>query len=298
MTRAIDRRHALKLGALTALTAGTTLRHRPAAAETACTNPVIRREVRQLSDAERTTFFNAVKALHDHGRERSVYARVVADYYNNPGEMHGVPAFLPWLRIYVHRFEQSLRKVNPTIVLPYWDWTKDSASPGRSAVMSSSYFGKGRPSDGIVTSGAFAGWQCNIPQRHGLRRRTDEIASLPSPRDIESLLDRSRTYDGLRVSLEQTFNTVLQAIGGKGGDLSSTSAPNDPLFWIIASFTDLLWSEWQQRYPSLAGTYNGKAGGKDVSTSDIMRPFDLSVRHALSSTSNGFCYRINRWAAE
>lgn len=38
---------------------------------------------------------------------------------------HMGPAFFPWHRMYLHLFEEQLRAVDPSISLPYWDWTVD-----------------------------------------------------------------------------------------------------------------------------------------------------------------------------
>ena len=36
---------------------------------------------------------------------------------------HGWEEFLPWHRLYLYNFEQRLQDVDPTVTLPYWDWT-------------------------------------------------------------------------------------------------------------------------------------------------------------------------------
>ncbi|MFD9535075.1 tyrosinase family protein [Streptomyces sp. NPDC060010] len=291
MTPAIDRRHVLKLGG--ALTAGTALGLLPATdAYAQCSNPSRRPEVRELSADQWNRFANAVKTLYNRGAENSLYNRYVAVYDDNTAERAGVPAFLPWHRHYLYLFERDLKRVNPSVVLPYWDWTKDYETPGQSPVMSASRFGgAGRPGDGTVVGGAFANWKCIVPQGHILRRRGEKIPSLPSPADIENLLNQSRgSYEQFRVALEQTFNTVLQAIGGEDGDLSSTAAPNDPLFWVTACFTDLLWWEWQRRNPSLANTYPS-------STSAIMPPFGVTVRSATNTRAGSYCYSYKHWSA-
>jgi|GEM_PF-532616 len=36
---------------------------------------------------------------------------------------HNDSAFLPWHRQFLYQFEQALQTVDPTVTLPYWDWT-------------------------------------------------------------------------------------------------------------------------------------------------------------------------------
>ena len=47
---------------------------------------------------------------------------------------HRGPAFLPWHREYLRRFEFDLQRVsgNPNLGLPYWDWAADAADPDAS----------------------------------------------------------------------------------------------------------------------------------------------------------------------
>ena len=40
-------------------------------------------------------------------------------------DVHSGPAFIPWHRELVNRFEGLLREVDPDLSLHYWDWTTD-----------------------------------------------------------------------------------------------------------------------------------------------------------------------------
>ncbi|WP_055531682.1 tyrosinase family protein [Streptomyces alboniger] len=252
-----------------------------------------RREIRQLTEDQRKRFFAAVQALHVRsGTGQSQYDQFTADHYDYRASSHGVAAFLPWNREHLRRFEAALQKIDPTIVLPYWDWSRDSQAPERSAILSSSYFGgNGTGSSRCVTNGAFADWQATIPNNHCLQRKFNggsTIGSWYSPRMIENLLNTNRqSYDQFRRALEGTPQASVHV--HIGGDMSQMYSPNDPLHWVHRTFVDLIWTEWQQRNTGLADTYNG--GG--ASTHDVLQPFGVTVASTLSTRILGYTYP--RW---
>jgi hypothetical protein len=42
--------------------------------------------------------------------------------------VHGCPAFLPWHRELLNRFEELIREIDPQLSLHYWDWNDDPAN--------------------------------------------------------------------------------------------------------------------------------------------------------------------------
>src|SRR5690348_12488812 len=40
---------------------------------------------------------------------------------------HHTPLFLPWHRAYLYFFELTLKDLEPTVSLPWWDWTSPSS---------------------------------------------------------------------------------------------------------------------------------------------------------------------------
>jgi tyrosinase len=261
-----------------------------------CSSPATRREIRDLSQDERTKFFNAVKVIYQNNAVGSIYSNFTATHYNFQQYAHGVPAFLPWHRFFLNQFEIELKKVDSSITIPYWDWSKDSQAPETSEIFSQNYFGgNGDSQTGCVNSGYFSGWQVQIPEVKCLQRKFnggDKIGSWYSPAMIENLLKNSReSYDQFRVALEGSPHASPHS--NIGGDMSQMYSTNDPLFFMHHAFVDLIWWEWQQRNPNLALTYNGD---NNNTPDEVLIPFNSPVSSVLSTTSNGLCYQYNRWS--
>src|SRR5437879_5387290 len=49
-------------------------------------------------------------------------------FFRDPGWAHKVPSFFSWHRVMLRQFELDLQAIDPTISLPYWDWTVDNTS--------------------------------------------------------------------------------------------------------------------------------------------------------------------------
>ncbi len=102
----------------------------------------IRRNVATVGEPEQTRLKNAIIALHCNCTARQHYPGGRNDpdlpskpqtggvsYWFKQDEIHAnthvheCPAFLPWHRELVNRFEALIRQVDPQLSLHYWDWT-------------------------------------------------------------------------------------------------------------------------------------------------------------------------------
>lgn len=110
------------------------------------TQLVVRKNVVDLTPSEIKALVNAITTLKTtipSGSEISIYDQFIAvhlgatrlihnhDGHSSDGSVqelaHANAAFLPWHREYIRRFEQALQAVDPTVSLPYWDWTDPQA---------------------------------------------------------------------------------------------------------------------------------------------------------------------------
>ncbi|KAL2915643.1 hypothetical protein HK105_204828 [Polyrhizophydium stewartii] len=264
-----------------------------------CANPAVRREFRELSEADRQAYVSAVRALkaRPKGPDNDLsqwnldqFARL---HWDRSPLAHGVPAFLPWHRYFVQNYENALRSVtgNSALTVPYWDWTLDSQNPTASEIMQ--YFGgTGRSSDHCVDSGVAKDWSVSYPYTSDCLVRCSRWTTLWPPSAVNNFLSVSKTYGDMRNSLESGPHGVVHTSGG-GVCPDGTNAPfttmasaNDPYFFIHHSMIDRTWWRWQNACPENANNYvDGRA-----SSSDILQPFGATVASAFSTTSGFFCY--------
>lgn len=94
---------------------------------------VVRRNAKDLSAAEKKAFVDAILTLKatpsPWNPDLTTYDQFV-HWHKEAFECdnmsaHMGPAFFPWHRALLRLFEQELQTVDPSIVLPYWDWTVD-----------------------------------------------------------------------------------------------------------------------------------------------------------------------------
>ncbi|MFI6035336.1 tyrosinase family protein [Streptomyces sp. NPDC051315] len=236
-----------------------------------------RKDVSTLTGAERRRFVKALLEVKRRG-EYDEFVRIHIEYYVSDGEgglrtAHMAPSFLPWHRRFLLDLEEALRRVDPSVTLPYWDWTRDrtaTSAPWTKDLLG----GNGRPSDRQVTTGPFAyatgNWTLKAGVTDGefltrdLGRARDPI-ELPTRSDVEGAL-KDPVYDvppwnstsakGFRNRLEgwgsgrgsaawRNHNRVHRWVGGV---MVGGASVNDPVFWLHHAFIDLLWTRWQRRH--------------------------------------------------
>ncbi|KAH7374685.1 monooxygenase [Plectosphaerella cucumerina] len=104
-------------------------------ADGTCTDPVVRKEWRELTDGEKAEYIRAAVCLR--GLPKAKYAEIDAvttrlddlvwTHFSLNSEIHFVANFLPWHRWYVQLHEDLLRtECGYKGVQPYWDWSIDA----------------------------------------------------------------------------------------------------------------------------------------------------------------------------
>lgn len=234
-----------------------------------------RKNVKSLTETEKTNFVNAVLALkkktsivHPGNTGFSRYDDYVEVHRNatlaamshtsQPGWAHAGPAFLPWHREFILQFENDLASIESTVTLPYWDWT--DSSPAASPLNAAFLGGNGIGGDQMVTDGPFAGnkWTLHVKEdpgdSHFLQRDlgADPTAPALPTAGLQNAILNLATYDSspwrgvtntFRWQCETSLHNLMQRF--IGGTMDTAAAPNDPLFFLHAANIDRLYAVWQ-----------------------------------------------------
>jgi hypothetical protein len=175
-----------------------------------------------------------------------------------PSNRHFTPAFLPWHREFVNRYEVLLQEHDPTLKLLYWDWTTQLAGPPFN-YLTSTFMGSGSGSIGAPFLPTLS--PPNVTRSVGVP------FALPGTADATVLAPT--TYANFDNIESNPHNGSHNYIGGNSGSMSFfSSAAEDPIFFLLHGNVDRLWSRWQrnnaftsrldptQTYGTLTGNVN------------------------------------------
>ncbi|KAJ3003530.1 hypothetical protein HKX48_001720 [Thoreauomyces humboldtii] len=253
-----------------------------------CTSPRVRKEFRELTDAQKQAFIDANNCLRDPKKSPgtlteqgspTMYDDLVWVHSHGAPITHNTAEFLPWHRQFLGIYEYWLEKqCGYSDGIPYWDWSIDSQAPERSTILSPKWFGgNGDPNnDNCLKDGQLKDARAHFPaeQPTCIRRQYNQNnADHPSPRlppfpsyqHISEILELSQdSYDEFRHGLEDVpHNLVHQSIGGDMQSLMYST--NDVLFFLHHANLDRLYAVWQIEHPDLAANYEGpRSQGNDA----------------------------------
>ncbi|KAJ1671883.1 hypothetical protein EV182_007396, partial [Spiromyces aspiralis] len=131
-----------------------------AARQEECKGLRVRKEIRDLTIDELNRYIHAVKTIY----RRGVIDHFTMNHFVSGANVHGAPMFFVWHRNFIWEYENLLREIDPTLTLPYWDWTLDAADPRMSQVFHRNYMGStGVESDfDCLRDGPFRDWQATM----------------------------------------------------------------------------------------------------------------------------------------
>lgn len=195
---------------------------------------------------------------------------------NSRNAAHRGPVFPAWHRFMLFQLELNLQRVllDNTFGLPYWDWAADGNLPLSQQLSSPVWAadcmgGSGNP----ITTGAFVfnaadsqSFRVRIvgtssgmltQTNRGLRRSLGSIAGLPTKNQTAAAIALT-PYDvspwsvsssGFRNRVEGWQGADAPALHNRvhvwvGGDMSPTTSPNDPVFYLNHCNVDRIWERW------------------------------------------------------
>ena len=242
----------------------------------------IRRNIATVSKEERDRFRDAILAL-----QAKLYPGAKTDpipggvsYWFKQDEIHQgthvhfCPAFLPWHRELMNRFEAMLRNIDPQLSLHYWDWTADpqnlTDSDGKPLnLFTPDFMGNAiGPGNSVIDIGdpwktaVFyggplpyrddpGGTPADPPQT--VQRQVGVNDTLINPADEATLLSNTSSPDFVAFDNNMEGDGIrpggLHAQGHSyiGGDLLDPHTSfRDPFVFLMHSNIDRLYAKWQR----------------------------------------------------
>jgi len=251
-----------------------------------------RPSVTELSQGQLEELRAAFTALQEKADERGY--QHLAGIHGLPipfycDQAHGQPAFLPWHRAYLYRFELALRATGHDVVLPWWDWITVPRVPEQLEQLA----GQVNPlfsqpvNDVAREQGKKGAGDPEDPEEHRLAPFTHTVREegrpgtrLPTKLQIERLVAEYRDFVSFWQKLEDYHGNVHMWVGGHMGDIPF--AAYDPIFWMHHAMIDRLWRMWQLRHPQASFPENVAV--------ETMEPFNLTAKEVLDPTTLGYDY--------
>jgi hypothetical protein len=238
---------------------------------------------------------------------------------------HQGSAFGPWHREFLLRFELELQKFDPTVMLPYWDWTDGpgnmniifnefgmgpDGNPADGDRIGLGYFSYRRPGTGSNTTplppwypGTMNGWHCDprlviSAAYNDLRRNRDPFGNLATPAHVRATLDTptvppatdALTYMAFRGALEagtRMHNAMHNWFGTGSHMRSPNQSPNDPMFFLHHCNCDRLWAMWQMDGHEGTSFYQVSGGFEGHNLANPMWPWVGGLSGYTSSYVTG-----------
>ena len=204
-----------------------------------------------------------------------------ADALMRRGPAHRGPAFLPWHREFIHRFELDLKVAlsDPDFGLPYWNWAADKtditlptsrvwsyigANTGAIAIggspwnrMTAQLVGTSYAPVNTATAARreFDGFSDAFGHIVNIQDRASADAFMAGTSIVYDSADWNAVSPGFRSTNERVYHDHIHVlVGGDIGDMTDPGiAVNDPIFFLHHAMIDRLWARWQDAMVS-AGT--------------------------------------------
>jgi len=261
-----------------------------------------RKNVKDLTTDEKRRFANAIVALksqnsviHPGAQSRyddfvETHLRAMWDFSTNTDRSlswgHVDSVFLPWHRELLYQFEKLLQTVDPSVTIPYWDWTRHQTAANAVGVPDQGFpfhhdfigvDGTDSESDRVKRDPAAPAVDAIHPYIYPFDPEAWSLTITVNdpPPDTLNFFQRAFGERGDAPNLPQNDITVSgtgtnfrAAIDGAnnyltlrsrsedlhnlvhrwvGGNMLRRTSPNDPVFFMHHAAIDRMWSIWQKK---------------------------------------------------
>ncbi|PVU87045.1 hypothetical protein BB561_006475 [Smittium simulii] len=228
---------------------------------TTCSNVLVRKDVRNLSDQEWQKFSDVINTMHQR-KWLEVLSKI---HNNNMREIHNSGFFMPWHRRFLAHFQMLVNTIDPDVVLPYWDWTASWQNPEFDSVLSSNRFGgNGAGNQRCIVNGVQSSWEKSYPQ-FGCVSRNFAQGNSPGP---------------------------FWPMQGIGGDFAEMWAPNDALFFLHHAMVDRIWAIWQNQNRNGFSDINSRTVNGGVINSNSQNFFNRNQRSNVKTPNRYFGMKL------
>jgi tyrosinase len=246
-----------------------------------------RKAISMLSGEELAAFRDAVRRSMEISDSRGYGHFASLHGFPDPGYCeHANQLFLPWHRVYLYVFEQSLQDLVSGIALPWWDWTESRELP---APYTEETDADGAPNPLVSARIVAAGGHREPDWPERTSRPAERPATwlpgggLPTQQMVDHAMEASN-FDDFTFRVEQLHNAVHVWVGGEMTD--QEFAGWDPLFWAHHSQVDRLWALWQLQHPGDTPRRDHLPKGlnyfKDITVAETLNVTDLGYDYAAS----------------
>uniref|UniRef100_A0A1I7X0N7 ShTK domain protein n=1 Tax=Heterorhabditis bacteriophora TaxID=37862 RepID=A0A1I7X0N7_HETBA len=150
-------------------------------------------------------------------------ARIHTQFTTSPAA-HSGPAFLPWHREFCKRMEIALRRVDPSVAIPYWDSVLDNALPNpRQSVLWGNELMGSPGADGLVRTGAFRNWP-TVDGSRVFRRSIGTQGMLLSESDISNVMNTGDITQVLAFTAPQGSRSARETAYPQDNSICSSMA--------------------------------------------------------------------------
>lgn len=220
----------------------------------------VRKNADTLTAGERDRFVSAFAKLNNQGLGRFADFRNMHVTVSLP-QAHGAPGFLPWHRAYLLDLERGLQAIDPSVALPYWRF--DRPAPN---IFKLDFFGASDALGTVMFSATnpLQFWKTDGVQGINRRPHFNTAVAPPGLLTETQTLGISNLYKSFRTMEGNPHGFAHTSFGGSIQDPST--APKDPLFFLLHCNVDRLWAKWQRQNgrfdPSVAASYDSNPASK------------------------------------